>query len=522
MKMSGGVQKIALVIGRHPVCKGAVQMYDSLGYKVFSYERAKVFLEGVVDRNFFADLGNIEEVYFAEDVVANERSVSDGIELLQYLYNNDEVRYLRCHFLLQDKYLFEIFRKGTFADNFKDKIEIVLFNEFTLWGEKLFSSIPENCEKLYPLPDRTAIGHLSRNRIHIVILGFSDMAQAIAEYAALTCHYPNYVKDHTLRTRITIIDDDVKNKCESFINTKQHLFDNSYYRYIDLLSDPKCKDFHYPNYSSEREDFVDVEWEFVRGNVSTPLLRDKLAMWAGAPAKMLTVFLCGDNDMENIAVSLQLPKELQDSGIPVMIRVSDKSLAGVLRDNNLFPFGYKDIAYDITLPLVKMAKVVNYVYNCCYEYNYLNSKESDKVYSPDEIDWDKVESGWRKLNMPKRFSCIFNAMTIGCKIRSLGICDYDWEQFYGISSKEVDLLAKVEHNRWSVEKLLMGFRPVTDLEQREVEADINYKEQLKKNNIHYDLRAYDDLRPDNTGRNVNTYDISLSMALPLIANYLKK
>ena len=43
-----------------------------------------------------------------------------------------------------------------------------------------------------------------------------------------------------------------------------------------------------------REDFVDVEWEFVRGNVSTPLLRDKLAMWAGAPAKMLTVFLCGD------------------------------------------------------------------------------------------------------------------------------------------------------------------------------------------------------------------------------------
>lgn len=520
--MKGEVQKIAIVLGTHQVSLSAIRMYREQDYCVFNYKSAKLFLSSAGSGTHILDFTNLREVFFAEDIVANNNSVQDGIALLQYLYDNVKKEYIKCHFLLQDKYLFDIFRKGSFADRFKDKIEIVLFNEFTLWGEKLFSSIPEHCDNIFPLPDRSLIDYSSPKRIHIVIFGFNDMAQVIAEYAALTCHYPNYVKDHSLRTRITIVDDDVKDKCASFINTRQYLFDNSYYRYLDLISVPKEKSFHYPLYNSEREDFVDVEWEFVKGNISSPLLRKKLVMWSMTPSQSLTVFLCGNNAMENISFSQQLPKEMQDFDVPVMLRVSDKSLASALRHKNIFPFGYDEIEYDISLPLVKMAKVVNYVYNCCYEYNYLNSTVPDRIFSPVEIDYDRVERDWRKLNMIKRFSCILNAMTIGYKMRSLGITDYDWNQFYGISSKEVDILARVEHNRWSVEKLLLGFRPVTSSEQKDIEDDISYKDKLKDNNVHYDLRAYDDLRPDNTGKNVNTYDISLSMALPLIANSLNK
>ena len=64
---------------------------------------------------------------------------------------------------------------------------------------------------------------------------------------------------------------------------------------------------------------------------------------------------------------------------------------------------------------------------------------------------------------------------------------------------------------------MLGWRPCTDQEQREVESDIRMKEILKKRKIHYDLRAYKDLRPDSTGRPVQIYDRCLSACIPLIA-----
>jgi hypothetical protein len=102
-------------------------------------------------------------------------------------------------------------------------------------------------------------------------------------------------------------------------------------------------------------------------------------------------------------------------------------------------------------------------------------------------------------------------------MRSLGHNDTDWEKFYGMTAKEIAVIAEVEHNRWNVEEMLLGFRPVTQEQEKEIESDISRKKAYKAEFIHYDIRAYRDLRPDDSGRNVNTYDICLSSAIPLIA-----
>ena len=91
------------------------------------------------------------------------------------------------------------------------------------------------------------------------------------------------------------------------------------------------------------------------------------------------------------------------------------------------------------------------------------------------------------------------------------------DTFYAMTQEEVELIAQVEHNRWCVEEMLLGFRPCTDEEQAEIEADIAKKSEYKNRLIHYDLRAYNDLRADDTGMNVNTYDLCLSASIPLIA-----
>lgn len=41
------------------------------------------------------------------------------------------------------------------------------------------------------------------------------------------------------------------------------------------------------------------------------------------------------------------------------------------------------------------------------------------------------------------------------------------------------VLAEVEHNRWNVEKLLMGFRPTTDEEHKLVKADAKKRKSIR-------------------------------------------
>ena len=142
-----------------------------------------------------------------------------------------------------------------------------------------------------------------------------------------------------------------------------------------------------------------------------------------------------------------------------------------------------------------------------------------------EIDKEERERLWANESNVKRMSCIYNAMTIPTKMRSLGLDENDWDKFYDIPQQDIEIMAQVEHNRWSVEELLLGFRPCTDEEQEcnsmvpvEIAADVKtQKSAYKERKIHYDLRAYKDLRPDGTGKPVQVYDLCLTSCLPLIA-----
>ena len=49
-----------------------------------------------------------------------------------------------------------------------------------------------------------------------------------------------------------------------------------------------------------------------------------------------------------------------------------------------------------------------------------------------------------------------------------------------------------------------------------VENDISQKKILRDRKVHYDLRAFDDLRSDCTEKNVNVYDMALTQGIPLI------
>ena len=67
--------------------------------------------------------------------------------------------------------------------------------------------------------------------------------------------------------------------------------------------------------------------------------------------------------------------------------------------------------------------------------------------------------------------------------------DYDT-----LSEYEVDIMAKVEHNRWNVEKLLMGYRKARKKEDKYAHQE--YAGDLAKNKklfIHHDIRPFEEL-----------------------------
>ena len=88
-----------------------------------------------------------------------------------------------------------------------------------------------------------------------------------------------------------------------------------------------------------------------------------------------------------------------------------------------------------------------------------------------------------------------------------------------LTDDEVDLLAEIEHSRWNVEELLLGYRPVTKEVDAEIDADKSKKSYWRDRFMHYDIRPFSKLKTDSSGRTASEYDKVIVKSLPLIINY---
>jgi hypothetical protein len=465
-----------------------------------------------------ADMNAISEICLLSDCNKNpmqaDNEVLDLLDKIAVSYDpaSKGGKKLLCHLLLESQSLLHMIRLEGFSKHIEDKLEVYPFTMPDQWSQRLALGL-----------DREPITIQSEKTVHLVIFGMSQTAELVAINAAHVCHYPNYLqKDHSLRTRITVIDKDAEEKSSEWIQRYKPLFDNSYYRFVNPQKRPAVTNT-FPPQNQEREDFVDIEWEFVSSSPYDAVVRNKISQWTVSPSQLLTIVFANSQTEQGLNEAMHLPEEVATCNIPVYVYMeNDKAYRQIQHSGriaNIHPFGMLDSGYDVNLPLVQMAKTVNYIYSQC---RVMQTQGGIwKMEYVVEVDPKEREKLWSGLAFNKRMSSYYNAMTIGVKMRCLGFKEDDWEKFYDISQEEIEVLAQVEHNRWSVEELILGWRPCNEKEQREVEADINKKEELKKRKIHYDLRAYSDLRPDSFGQPVQIYDRCLSACIPLIAKESK-
>lgn len=422
---------------------------------------------------------------------------------------------LECYVIFDDFTSLWLLQTVGLPKDIERKMDVFATTKEDLLAKAIFLKLPTLASAFPPL-DRIPLSYDSEATVHLVILGFSPQAEALAINAALVSHYPNYCRDVRLRTRITIIDDDVYLGKDQLTQRYVHLFEHSYYRTIDLSdANPQCV-LHRPMYEQVRKDFVDIEWEFVNGNVRNDAVRQKLTEWSSDSRQHLTIAICHEDQNLNYNEAFSLPLDVYKNDIPVLCYTDESDIIRMASADStyssIYPFGKSLCNTGILRILKHLAQRINYVYNHCF-----SLAPGDPITAPSRIDEGKLETQWNKVgSLPKQYSNIFNAMTLATKMHSIGHDSDDWRECYALTSDEIKMLTEVEHNRWNVEELILGYRPTTDEEQRLIENDISQKKAFRNKKIHYDLRAYDDLRSDSTGKNVNVYDMALTQGIPLI------
>lgn len=431
-------------------------------------------------------------------------------------------------------------------------IEFVPYNFYAGWARQVFVNrkYKDNAGGYldYPPVYGPGISTSDTKYVHLVFVGTTNFAVAFAQEAAQVLHFPNFNRDKKLRTRITFIEVNADKEISLFATRNRHFFEVQPLIFKDCTGpEPQDNSGNYKNllkFPDKDCGFLDVEYEFIKGNVFSREVQSLISEWANkSDEQYLSIFLTLADQRENFIMGMNMPDNIYDQGIPIFIR-QDRSdnfvinlrendseehdYSHVLQDetlvtekrkgrySNIYPFGMNDMSYSNDETLLKRAKLINLLYTTADYSTYrftdimsLNAKDNDEIMK-------MADEAWSELQVAKKWSNLYCAYCIPCKLASLramrGLSPTDTSHDQDdLNDDEILQMAIVEHNRWNVEKLLMGFRK--PLPEEDIVTHPDHKTALRKNK---DLYIHSDIRPFDQLDGIKNLDMQISKYIPWI------
>lgn len=350
-------------------------------------------------------------------------------------------------------------------------LETTIINHYEAIAQQLLSGDEEGSERR--TLDRGLVTMGSDRYVHFVIAGMTPIGYALANTAAHLCHFPNFdeTSEHPIRTKITFVDAHADEEMESFVSLHQPLFALSHRVYRDGAG--KCLE-----YGPDRDlgDFLDVEWEFIKGAVVDGWVRKMLESSAADDRQVLSVALCGEDPEANMEQAVSLPaafyripeEEAGSADSPVVYvyqpangAILDMARMSVLRYRNVLPFGMDAGSYDpMLVQRVAAAKRLNYL---------CQKEGSGKEFVSMPVDSEVCDDMWRQLSFDEKMSNIYAANASNTMLRSLGLA-----ALAGAAPIDKDAmleeLCRQERARWNIEKLLVGYSAMPIGDRRTLNA----------------------------------------------------
>lgn len=471
----------------------------------------------------------------------NVECVGSICEYLKNTESNNKPKRITCVF--EDLDTYAAFKTSEIFEGVKDLgIEFVPYNFYNGWAKQVFltrsykeKSNPDE-EIKYPSVYGKGITPEDEKFVHLVFVGMTNFSVAFAMEAAHLLHFPDIEKNgnrQTRVTRITFIDHFADKEMLLFKTRNHHFFDIQDILYQDMsdIESEYDNDLGVSKPAKDDKNFLDVEFEFIKGDVYAENIQKLLSEWAlDKEHQYLSVFMARSEQRSNFIMGMNMPDEIYEQNIPVFIRqdradnfvtnlrmadnkdytyyhmVGDKPISEKRkgRYSNIYPFGMDDMAYCTNERAFHQAKLINYLYSTAdyTTYKFKDVLVLDSI--PEKTLWKEVNEEWKKLTVALKWSNLYCAYSFRCKLDSL-------KAMGGFTKDNIEKIAKVEHNRWNVEKLFMGFR-VAKPDENKYEHD-KYSDELKKNKklfIHHDIRPFEKLD------NVRELDYEIARYIPWI------
>lgn len=460
---------------------------EELRDKIEAYFGDKKFMSRLTfyfdERNNEANLKeacarNAKDVYIiGEDGEVDHDSVSISCCEKLEVVCKDSPNPVHCFLVLENQSSAEIYHyhNGKFSQGTQLQVDVVDIKEYV--AEQTLLGL--NGDNQLPI-DGNGIKPDTEQYVHFIISGMTPMAKAMALTAAHLCHFPNFdTKTGALKTVITFIDYDIKRKRDVFVSEHQYLFMLSHYSDISFDANGKMSvKAHTPD--NEYGDFLDVEWEFVDADISSPEAKVYLTVAANDSAQQLAIAICQESQEDNMSAALHLPATIYDwsQNIPIYVHLWEQGDAitkayDTKQFGHIYCFGTGTSADKDPLfkKRLERGQRVNFVYN--------------SLYCSDGRKLGSVVDEWYKTSESSKFSSIYNANSIPIKRHSFG---------EDISSVDSVSLCKTEHRRWVLAELLLGFKPFKQIELTKIKEAVS-KDIQDYNLSHHALNATKDYSP---------------------------
>lgn len=495
-----------------------------------------------------------------------------------------------CKVLFEYQTTYSIFQFSDVATEVKEAMHFIPFNRYESWARRVIvdnhalALIDENdkqCEHAKehenkvtyrPLDGYEGIRFDDEQRVHFIVIGMSKMGVAMGVQALFQAHYPNYVKNSSLRSRITFIDANAEQEMQFFKGRYASLFELARHRYIDANTckenqlnsrygwvDPtRQKDYPWMHLSKGGKNFLDVEIEFVKGELESDGVREYLRQVTADDKSMVTIAICLPETHQAVAAALYMPAEVYPKVKEIW--VYQREAADIIRNLNpendnkelnehykkLKPFGMLYGEYIDSRTYYLKALLVNGIYD-------LDKKSVlDPLDMDDKTTYKKLRKRWNSLSVALKWSNKYFADTIYQKIRSAmptplaedaAIGGYNnpafftegWYEDVKHALKEAKGLAECEHNRWDVQQLLLGFTPADKTtcqyictEQKKTAKQLSplskKKEKFIKDNTNYLKKLLENIKIKFPANDLteNVDDLNFTELLAFIAEKNKK
>ena len=482
-------------------------------------------------------VGKAKEIYVMGDYDNTDYSCHDAdnitsLKLIKELVSGSPEP-VDCHVMFEYQSASPAFQFSDMSNEIGKVLNFVPFNLYEMMAQNaLVNRHLEGKKNEIQALEGEGIDFQSEKHVHLVILGMTSMGTAMAMEAAQLCHYPNFIRNKKLKTRITFIDEEADREMRFLMGRYRDLFSICPWRYIEVDKDAEdyhaTKDFDHVAWNKMREDlydktalgedFMDVEWEFIKGGIEMAEVQSYLRFASLDTDEILTVAVCLNETHRNVAAALYLPTEVYEKGLQVLVYQSENdSIVEMLQNTKpkekwserytkLYSFGCEKEGMDLAYFDSSLAQYVNYVYSTVQydaedvcgnaDYSLAKTKENSRVITE---EWEReVNNG--KSKSANRWSSRYSANSLWTKLRSVA-----WKGGREMTEEEVEQLSEVEHNRWNIEQLIANFRPMRLGEERRKVSE------MKKERVHPDLKDFSKLKED-----TKKYDRAIVRAMPYL------